>query len=140
MVHALHEVRRVLVSQGTLIDLRPLAGNWPVEVVSGRSAQEAGHVSDLPSALEDDAAANQAIAESASQGLFRRQSEESFPFHYYWDSPNDMKAFVEEEWQGFACVTDEVWKAVRSLWISEGAQARVRVRVNMLISRWEKVG
>ena len=40
MVHALAEIRRVLVSDGVLIDLRPLADQWPVEVASLREVQE----------------------------------------------------------------------------------------------------
>ena len=42
MVHALSEVRRVLSPDGILIDLRPLADNWPVEVVSLREVRRTG--------------------------------------------------------------------------------------------------
>ncbi len=129
----------MLKPQGTLIDLRPLAGNWPVDVVSGRSSQEAGRVSDLAAGLEDDAAANQTMARAAEQDWFRRESEELFPFHYYWDSPNEMKAYIEEEWEDFVHISDNVWKSARSLWTLGGAESRLRVRVNMLITRWEKV-
>jgi hypothetical protein len=138
MVHALQEIHRVLVSQGTLIDVRPLAGNWPVEVVSGRTAQEAGRVSDLAAGLEDDAAANQTLAEAAKQNWFRRESEELFPFNYYWDSPDEMKAYIDEEWEDFIDISPEVWKNLRSLWTVGGAEARLRVRLNMLITRWQK--
>ena len=40
MVHALEEIRRVLLPGGILIDLRPLADRWRVEVVSGAGIQE----------------------------------------------------------------------------------------------------
>ncbi|HEY5268876.1 MAG TPA: hypothetical protein VII97_00945 [Anaerolineales bacterium] len=35
MVHALEEIQRVLAPGGTLLDLRPLADCWPVEIVLG---------------------------------------------------------------------------------------------------------
>jgi len=140
MVHALEEIRRVLVAGGTLIDLRPLAGGWPVELVSSRSSQEAGCVTDLPQALEDDTAANSAMAHGESAGLFQREREELFPFHYSWDSPDEMQEYLKKEWADFAEVDETVWKRIRSLWALADADARVGVRLKMLITRWVKVG
>jgi hypothetical protein len=75
MVHALEEIRRVLQPAGTLIDLRPLAGRWPVDVVSRRETLRAGQVSDLQQGLEDDAAANRAMAKAAEDRWFVRGAE-----------------------------------------------------------------
>jgi hypothetical protein len=138
MVHALQEIRRVLTREGTLIDLRPLAGNWPVEVVSARTAHEVGRVTDLPQGLEDDAAANRTIARAADDGWFIREKEENFPLYYYWDSPKDLEDYVEENWSDFIAIDQDVYKTLRSIWALADADARVRVRANMLITRWRK--
>jgi hypothetical protein len=139
MVHALREICRVLIGSGTLLDLRPLAGKWPVEVVSARERKQAGEVTDLPQGLADDAAANLAMSQAASDGLLARDQEEIFPFHYYWDSPGDMRQFVEEEWSDFISIEEGVWNNVRSFWAVANADARVRIRLNMLITRWRKL-
>jgi hypothetical protein len=138
MVHALQEIRRVLIGEGTLIDLRPLAGNWPVEVVSAREGNEVGRVTDLPQGLEDDAAANRTIARAADDGWFIREKEENFPLYYYWDSPKDLEDYVEENWSDFITIDSGVYKTLRSVWALADADARVRVRANMLITRWRK--
>src|SRR5574341_717078 len=138
MVHALNEIHRVLAPDGVLIDLRPLAGNWPVEVASNREVKAAGRVSDMPTGLEDDQAANRSVAQAASQGRFAREREEFFPFFYYWDSPNEMQDYIEEEWADFITIDENVGKDIRSLWAVADADARLRVRVKMLITRWKK--
>src|SRR5215212_9528809 len=93
MVHALSEIRRVLVSDGILVDLRPMLSRWPIEVVSAREIRETGHIRDLPLGLEDDHAANQSISRAEQNGWFSRQVEEFFPFYYSWDSPSEMEEF-----------------------------------------------
>lgn len=138
MVHALNEIRRVLAPAGILIDLRPLAGNWPIEVASSREIKEAGRVSHLPAGFEDDQAANESMAKAAAQNWFVRKREEFFPFFYYWDSPKEMQAYVDDDWAAFVTIDDETWKNIRSLWAVADADARLRVRVKMLITRWDK--
>ena len=138
MVHALQEILRVLTREGTLIDLRPLAGNWPVEVVSRRAVHEVGRVTDLPQGLDDDAAANRTIARAADDGWFVREKEEMFPLYYYWDSPKALEDYVEENWSDFVSIDQDVYRRLRSVWALADADARVRVRANMLITRWRK--
>lgn len=139
MVHALEEIRRVLVSDGVLIDLRPLAGQWRVEIVSSRELRQTGSVTDLPAGLEDDAAANRAMAEGESRGWFLRESEELFPIHYVWDTARDMEAWIDAEWEGFLTLGEETRRATRSAWALGEADSRVRVEVKMLITRWRKL-
>ena len=139
MVHALEEIRRVLVAGGALIDLRPLTDRWAVEVVAVRATEGAGRVSPLPQGLADDAAANTAMSDGEKSGLFRRERQEFFPFHYSWDSPREMQEYVDEEWTDFLGVDETVWTRIRSLWALADGDARVRVRLKMLITRWVKV-
>jgi hypothetical protein len=139
MVHALEELRRVLVIGGTLIDLRPVADAWPVVLRSLHGVQEAGRVTDLPQALADDAAANAALEQAESAGLFQREREVTFPFQYSWDSPTEMQQYLAEEWADFADVHEDVWRRIRSLWAVADAEARVGVQLKMLITRWARV-
>jgi hypothetical protein len=139
MVHALEELRRVLVIGGTLIDLRPVADAWPVVLRSLHGVQEAGRVTDLPQALADDAAANSALVRAELAGLFQREREETFPFQYSWDSPTEMQQYLAEEWADFADVHEDVWRRIRSLWAVANADARVGVQLKMLITRWARV-
>jgi hypothetical protein len=139
MVHALNEIRRMLAPDGILIDLRPLAANWPIEVATSQDFLEAGKLSDTSTGLEDDRAANESMANAEAQKWFIRQREEFFPFFYYWDSPNEMKEYVDEHWADFMTVDETTWKNVRSRWAVANADARLRVRVKMLITRWKKI-
>ncbi len=138
MVHALNEIHRVLAPDGILIDLRPMLDRWPLEVVSANKHQEAGRVTDLAEPLSDDRAANQAVAEIARRGRFVRHREETFSFFYYWDTPKEMQEYLSEEWYDVIHVEDSLWNDLRSLWATSNADARVRIRVKMLITRWDK--
>ena len=138
MVHALNEIRRVLVPDGILIDLRPVTDRWPVEVASRREVKEAGRLTDLEIGLDDDRSANEAMLQAEAQGWFLRELEEYFPFFYYWDSPNEMKKYIDEEWTDFMAIEEDMWKTIRSMWAVADADARLRIRMKMLITRWRK--
>jgi len=138
MVHALDEIRRTLKPNGILIDLRPVESNWSVEVVSSAGWQVAGRLSDLPAAVEDDEAAFKAMRAAESNGWYSKKEEKEFAFFYYWDTPSEMKEFMEDEWEDFEKLEDSVYKKASSMWASANADARVRVRVTMLITKWKK--
>jgi hypothetical protein len=98
-----------------------------------------GRLSDLPEGLADDEAANHAIDEAAHRGWFTLEAGERFPLFYSWDTANDMEEFLREEWDGFVTLEEEVGRAAKSAWAVANADARVRVRVDMLINRWKKM-
>ena len=137
MVHALAEIRRVLVPNGILIDIRPLADHWPVEVASSRGLEEAGRVDDLPEQVNVDVASNKAMKEVESRGWFIREQSEFFSFLYSWDTPSEMEEYIAEDWTDFAGLSDNTKRATRSAWASSDADARVQVKVKILISRWK---
>ena len=139
MVHALDEIRRVLVADGILIDLRPLGDKWRVEVFSARETRQTGTMTDLPAGLEDDKAANQAMREGERRGWFLREKEELFPIHYIWDSASEMEEWIDTEWEGFVSLGEETRRATRSAWALGDADSRVRVEVKVLITRWKKL-
>lgn len=136
MVHALSEIRRVLMPDGILIDLRPVLDRWQIEVASIRESRETGRMQDIPVGLADDEAANQSVARAAQDGWFTREQEDFFSFIYSWDSPKEMEAWIEEEWEGFIGLDEETRQATRSAWATADADARVQVKVKMLITRW----
>jgi hypothetical protein len=139
MVHALEEIRRVLAPGGILIDIRPLADRWPVEVISSRGFKEAGRVDDLPAQLDADVSSDEAMKEAESRGWFIREQEQFFPFFYSWDTPREMEEYIAEDWTDFAGLSDDTKKATRAIWASADADARVQVKVKILISRWQVV-
>ncbi len=139
MVHALSEVRRVLVHEGMLVDMRPLLDRWPAEVAWEGGYEEAGRATDLPEPLADDAAANAAMDALAISGAFRREREETFPLFYYWDTPKEMQEYIEEEWSDVIHLEDMVWSSLRSRWSTAPGDARVRLRLKMLITRYRKL-
>ena len=139
MVHALDEIRRTLKPNGILIDLRAVEEKWPVEIVSSAGWQVAGRLIDLPVAVADDEAAFNAMREVESRRWYIKEKEEEFAFFYYWDTPSEMKEFMDEEWEGFEKLEESVFSAVKSAWTMANADARVRVRVKMLITRWRKL-
>jgi len=138
MVHALSEIHRVLAPDGILIDLRPLLDEWPLEVVTMSDRQKAGRAVDLAEPLSDDRAANQAVSEIEKRRWFIREREENFPFNYYWDTPTDMQEYLDETWDDVIRVENETWEKLKSLWAVANADARVRIQLKMLITRWKK--
>ena len=139
MVDALQEVHRVLVPHGILIDMRPFAEHWRVEVVSSRGFQGTGWVDDLPEQVKGDLASNEAMSDVQSRGWFQREQEEFFAFFYSWDTPSEMEEFVDDDWADFIGLSEEDRKSTRSAWALGDADSRVRVRVKILISRWKKL-
>lgn len=138
MVHALDEIRRTLQPNGILIDLRPVEDNWTVEVPSSSGLKIAGRLTDVPAGIADDEAAFAAMREVESRGWFVKEQEEEFAFFYYWDTPSEMKEFMETEWEDFEKIEEDVYQKASALWASANADTRVRVRVKMVITRWRK--
>lgn len=138
MVHALEEIRRILVPDGILIDMRPFAEHWRVEVVSSRGVKETGQVDDLPEQVSGDVASNEAMKEAESRGWFQHEQEEFFPLYYSWDTPSEMEEFVDDDWADFIGLSEDDRKSTRAAWAVGEADSRVRVRIKILIARWRK--
>jgi len=136
MVHALDEIRRILVPGGILIDLRPLEARWPIEIASASGTVEAGRLTDLPEAIADDEAAAEAMREAEARGWFVKAGQQEFPFFYTWDTPSEMKEFMETEWEEFEKLEESAFQSVKSAWAVANADAVVRIRVKMLITKW----
>jgi hypothetical protein len=92
---------------------------------------------DFPEPRNADQASNAAMSEAEARGWFTRVQETRFPFFYSWDRPGEMEEFVAEDWSDFVQLSDPVKHATRSAWATADADARVQVRVQILITRWK---
>ncbi len=138
MVHAVKEIHRVLAPGGILLDVRPLGDRWRVEVVSSREIKPTGAVTDLPLQTEGDRSANESMEQARDNQLFDREQEELFPYHYSWDTPGELEQFIAEDWQEFIELDEQTKRDTRSAWAVGDADTRVRIKMNVLISRWRK--
>jgi hypothetical protein len=138
MVHALEEIKRSLGPNGTLIDLRPLADRWPVEVTTVEAVHETGRLTDLPAGLSDDEAANSAMEETARLGWFIRQEEHIFQMYIYWDDPQEMSTYMSERWADFVKLETETLQATQLAWEETNEEKHVRIQMKMLLTRWRK--
>ena len=138
-MHALEEIQRVLAPNGILIDLRPLADNWRVEVVSLRETKRTGRVEDLPEQTSGDLAANAAMQAVEKRGWFKREQDELFSFIYSWDTPSEMEKFVDDDWKDFIKLEEDARRATRAAWAVADGDGRVRIKMNVWIARWKKL-
>jgi len=138
MVHALAESWRVLKVGGRLIDLRPFASGWPVEIVNRDTQMLAGPLDD-EIGLSVDISSDNAVLEAVQRGWFEKENEGSFEYNYYWDSVDEMNEFVKAEWCNSATVPDSVLSEARRLVQLTGEQVQIRIRRTMLIACYRKL-
>jgi hypothetical protein len=145
MVHALAECRRVLRTAGLLIDLRPFAGNWPLEVVAPsasptRSTPGAWAVGRVDDSQErpDDQAANAAIAHAVRAGWFRAERTTTFEYAWYWDTLAELEAYIAERWATVLRLPPPTQTAARQRLARVGGGARLRLRRGMILGRYRR--
>ena len=93
MVHALHEAHRVLKPNGLLVDLRPAVAHRRVGIERGGRYQQLGAMREK---LDDDRAANHAVAHIVQEGLFKAEWRTQFDCRRVMDTPDDFQAFIDE--------------------------------------------
>jgi hypothetical protein len=85
MIHALKEAWRVLVAHGTMIDVRPLCIDIPLEIVFSGKGKSAG-ILDLSPDIKRDINSGRAIETILTAGIFMEEKLEFFDFAYYWNT------------------------------------------------------
>ncbi len=93
MVHALQEAHRVLKPDGILIDLRPAPAHRRVGMGAGRTWKFVGQ---LHEQLDDDYAANAAVARLQRDGFFREQKRMRFVIDRVMDDLQDLRDFLTD--------------------------------------------
>jgi hypothetical protein len=93
MVHALQEAHRVLKPNGILLDLRPAPVHRQLGLGEGRRWQQLGTLHEL---LDDDHAADAAVAQVLRQGLFRRERRVQVQLDRVMDTVEDCRAWLAE--------------------------------------------
>lgn len=139
MVHALEECRRVLTARGLLIDLRPVAGNWPLAAVAGGRVWPAGPMDDTVKRPAD-RASDAALRQVVRAGLFRPARATTFPYAWYWDSLAELDAYVADRWAGVMALPAPTRAAAARALAAAGPGARLRLRRGMLLAVYRRSG
>jgi hypothetical protein len=128
MVHALKEARRVLKQDGRMIDVRPLCIDVPLEVVyEGRSAS-AGVV-DLSPDIARDIASDKALSIAFADQIIIETRLEDFTVSFYWNSIDEMKADLDEDWKDEVVITPNIWQRAGELLAAQPASAKLRLAI-----------
>jgi hypothetical protein len=128
MVHALKEARRVLKQDGRMIDVRPLCIDVPLEVVcEGRSAS-AGVV-DLSPDIARDIASDKALSIAFADRIIIETRLEDFTVSFYWNSIDEMKADLDEDWKDEVAITPDIWQMAGELLAAQPAGAKLRLAI-----------
>ncbi|MFQ5923849.1 MAG: hypothetical protein ACE5M4_13490 [Anaerolineales bacterium] len=135
MVHALEEVERVLEPGGTLVDLRPVAARWPLDIYVAGEARLAGRIDDSAKAL-DDIAADRALEVVVSRKLFSQITANSFEYPYYWNTLEQMTDYFQESWSSSATLPSDVLDEAERLAGSEAFDSKICVRRKMIIGTY----
>jgi hypothetical protein len=138
MVHALKEAYRVLSPQGIMIDVRPLSVDVPLEIIYEGGSDSAGML-DLSPDLKLDIAADRAIESVLGDGLYQESFTERFDFAYYWKTLNDIEEDLQEFWKDDVNVPDGVLQQACILFKKRRPQTRIRVGVQMKLSKYIKL-
>lgn len=127
MVHALKEVWRVVIPGGSVLDLRPRATDWPVEILVDDQVMLAGRVDNAPH-VPDEQAADSAIAHMVEDGWLALKKQAACDCNLYWDTPDDAHNYLVESPSPPCTISDEVMAAARELMKYAGQDKRLRLR------------
>ena len=93
MVHALREAHRVLKPNGILLDLRPAATHRRAGLGEGKDWQLVGVMREN---FGDDLAADRAVSQVVSTGLFHREAHYDFDVDRVMDTLHDFRAWLDD--------------------------------------------
>jgi hypothetical protein len=140
MVDALLEARRVLVTDGIVIDERPITAPALIESVSAAQVTAAVEI-DAYGAKEDEAAADDAVRHVLSHAWFAFERSRPFDFEVYCDSSADLETFVEtSKRMREARIPYQELEARRSeLGVATGQPSRLRCHRPWIMSVYRKL-
>jgi hypothetical protein len=132
MVHALERIWEALRPGGLLVDVRPVAARWPLEILADGQGIRAGRVDDSPN-VADDHAADTAIRTAVRRRFFRPIARATFPFDYVWDSVAEMSEYVTANWEGCAVLQPDLLERAYRLERGSHGEKRVRITMRMIL-------
>ena len=131
-MHALEQIERVLRPEGVLYDVRPVAEEWPVEVLVAGDSKVAGYIDSSAKAM-DDIAADRALEDVVKRNIFRLEESDSFNYEYLWETPQQMADYFHENWSANATLPGAVVAEAERLAGHEAFDGKIRVRRKMII-------
>lgn len=129
MVDALCRARHWLTPGGCVIDLRPAEVVPEVEIgLRGGTVRIGGLVVD-PERRARHRAADQAVREVVSRGVFSLDAEAEFPFYYYAGSADELRDYVAAKWRHSRLGHPAYLRAVELLGANPDGRLWLRERV-----------
>jgi hypothetical protein len=139
MVHALREAWRVSVRGGTLLDLRPVAEPYPIEVVRETDVTVVGTIESTEAATLDDAASDAAVREVVREGLFVARRTLELEYALWWDTADELHAsFASWTRRHVTPPTATIERARREL-EARGRGTRLRSRGHLILSVYDRL-
>ena len=137
MVHALHEANRVLKPQGFLIDLRPAPVHRRVGIEVSDDFKQVARMNEK---LDEDYAANNAIAEVIREGIFKRQSKFRFDCKRVMGSLKDFHLWLDEFIMMAGLPSQEkLFQRVERAYKSTLGRKRIVVRAPLILNVLQKI-
>ncbi len=137
MVDALREMHRALAPGGTLLDLRPVSANNPVELVAGDRVRPLPPISAWGRVAEDRAADN-AVQFAVAAGWFLPERDRRFDFACYFDTVDEMRTLVAESHRMTSVPDYEDIETRRREMAQTGTSVRIRCRRRMMLASYRK--
>ena len=135
-MHALEESWRVLSPNGVLVDIRPYLGNMRLEVLSDDGVELAGIIDDSD-LVPDHEAVDRSLAGGQKNGMFVKEEEKFFDYEYIWDTREDFKSYVDENWTSRK-VSIANYSKLKKLVKNVSGNTRIRLRDVRIITRYRK--
>ncbi len=136
-MHALKEAWRVLIPHGSMIDVRPLCIDVPLEIVFGEVGESAGML-DLSPDIKRDVDSGRAIEMILADGIFKEEKLEFFDFAYYWNTLEDILEDLDENWKDEIVIPEAVLGRAQALFEKQRSKPKIRIRVRMKLGLYEK--
>lgn len=95
MGHALQNIRDVLTTDGILVDLRPVSGRLPLDLVTTDGAVSMGEI-DARGMQSDDGAADRAVEAAVGRGWFDPIDAAPCELFVYWGDIDEMSAAMDD--------------------------------------------
>jgi hypothetical protein len=139
MVHALSDARRVLVPDGTLVDLRPLSASFPIDAIVGSEAIRVGEAG-AASGPDDDRAADRSIRTQVEGGWLVPRHHAHFDIHFYWDSTAAMADYMRtgRTLKRVAPSYSDIDASLQAASRCAGMPARLRCTRRMMLGSYSK--